>query len=104
MSKPVPSPVTAYDEELRPLPRLALKPKIGEIAGFTCGDVFPIDCNPHPPIKAPSPPEFLTGKQDQGDWSEADFRQELHEAHEGKTLALSFRLHVVHVPRVDSKR
>ena len=38
---------------LRPLPRLALNPKIRELADFTYDDVSLLDYNPHPPIKAP---------------------------------------------------
>ncbi|HEV3271787.1 MAG TPA: thymidylate synthase [Candidatus Methylacidiphilales bacterium] len=39
--------------EARPLPRLALNPKIREIGDFTYDDISLIDYNPHPPIKAP---------------------------------------------------
>ena len=39
--------------ELRPPPRLALNPKIREIAAFTYDDISLLDYNPHPPIKAP---------------------------------------------------
>jgi len=39
--------------ELRPLPRLALNPKIRELADFTYEDISLLDYNPHPPIKAP---------------------------------------------------
>ena len=39
--------------ELRPLPRLALNPKIRELTDFTYDDISLIDYNPHPPIKAP---------------------------------------------------
>jgi thymidylate synthase len=39
--------------EIRPLPRLALNPKIRELTDFTYEDISLIDYNPHPPIKAP---------------------------------------------------
>jgi thymidylate synthase len=39
--------------EFRPLPRLALNPKIRELADFTYEDITLLDYNPHPPIKAP---------------------------------------------------
>ena len=37
----------------RPTPRLALNPKIRELADFTYDDISLLDYNPHPPIKAP---------------------------------------------------
>jgi thymidylate synthase len=37
----------------RPLPRLALNPKIRELADFTCDDISLIGYDPEPPIKAP---------------------------------------------------
>ena len=39
--------------EIRPLPRLALNPKIRQLADFTYDDISLLDYNPHPPIKAP---------------------------------------------------
>ena len=39
--------------KLRPLPRLTLNPKIHELNDFTYEDIFLLDYNPHPPIKAP---------------------------------------------------
>ena len=39
--------------EPRPLPRLALNPKIRELNDFTYEDITLLDYNPHPPIKAP---------------------------------------------------
>jgi thymidylate synthase len=39
--------------EPRPLPRLALNPKIRELADFTYEDISLLDYHPHPPIKAP---------------------------------------------------
>ncbi len=38
--------------EARPLPRLALNPKIRELNDFTLEDISLLDYNPHPPIKA----------------------------------------------------
>jgi thymidylate synthase len=39
--------------EPRSLPRIALNPKIRELADFTYEDISLLDYNPHPPIKAP---------------------------------------------------
>ncbi len=39
--------------EPRPLPRLALNPKIHDLAAFTYEDISLLDYNPHPSIKAP---------------------------------------------------
>jgi thymidylate synthase len=37
----------------RPLPRLALNPRIRELNDFTYDDISLLDYNPHPPIRAP---------------------------------------------------
>jgi thymidylate synthase len=39
--------------DFRPLPRLALNPKVRELGDFTFEDITLLDYNPHPPIKAP---------------------------------------------------
>ena len=39
--------------EPRPLPRLALNPKVRELTDFTAEDICLIGYEPHPPIKAP---------------------------------------------------
>jgi len=39
--------------DFRPLPRLALNPKIRELNDFTYEDISLVDYNPHPAIKAP---------------------------------------------------
>ena len=39
--------------EPRPLPRLVLNPKVGDLKDFTYEDISLLDYNPHPPIKAP---------------------------------------------------
>jgi len=38
--------------EPRPLPRLALNPKVRDLTAFTAEDISLLDYNPHPPIKA----------------------------------------------------